>query len=147
MKPFHHILVATDFSAPSAAAWKRALSLARASGARLLVVHVVPSLAQAQTVRWAYRELEAEMLADARRRLKRLVGQAGKAGVRAGSLLLSGAPVHEAVRRAARAKKADLIVVGTHGRTGLGGALIGSVAARIVATAPCPVLTVHGRSR
>lgn len=147
MKPFRHILIATDFSAPSAAAWKRGLALARASDARVLVVHVAPSLAQAQTVRWAYRELEAEILSDARRRLKHLVAQAGRAGVRARSLLLSGAPVHEAVGRAGRAQKADLIVVGTHGRTGLGGALIGSVAARIVATAPCPVLTVRGRSR
>jgi nucleotide-binding universal stress UspA family protein len=147
MKPFRHILVATDFSAPSAAAWRRGVALARASGARVLVVHVAPSLARAQTVRWAYRELEAEILADARRRLKRLVAQARRAGVRAGSLLLSGAPVHEAIRRAARTQRADLVVVGTHGRTGLGGALIGSVAARIVATAPCPVLTVRGRAR
>jgi nucleotide-binding universal stress UspA family protein len=147
MKSFRQILVATDFSPTSAAAWRRGLALARASGARVLVVHVVPSLAQAQTVRWAYRELEAEILADAKRRLTRLVAQARKAGVRAGPLLLSGAPVHEAVRRAARTQKADLVVVGTHGRTGIGGALIGSVAARIVATAPCPVLAVRGRSR
>jgi nucleotide-binding universal stress UspA family protein len=54
-------------------------------------------------------------------------------------------PAHEAIARAARSQKVDLIVVGTHGRTGMAGALIGSVAARIVATAPCPVLTVRGK--
>jgi nucleotide-binding universal stress UspA family protein len=145
MKPFRHILLATDFSPSSGAAWKRGLALARACGARILVVHVVPSLAQAQTVRWAYQEMEAEIRADAQRHLKALVARAGKAGVRAKALLLSGTPAHEAVGRAARGQKADLIIVGTHGRTGVAGALLGSVAARIVATAPCPVLTVRGR--
>jgi nucleotide-binding universal stress UspA family protein len=145
MKPFRHILLATDFSPSSAAAWKRGLALARACGARVLVVHVVPSLAQAQPVRWAYREMEAEIRADAQRQLKALVARAGKAGVRAKGLLLAGTPAHEAIGRAARSQKVDLIMVGTHGRTGMAGALIGSVAARIVATAPCPVLTVRGR--
>ena len=145
MKPFRHILLATDFSPASGAAWKRGLSLAKAAGTRVLIVHVVPSLAQAQAVRWAYQEMEAEVRADAQRRLKALVARARKAGVRAKSLLLSGTPAHEAIGRAARSQKADLIVVGTHGRTGMAGALIGSVAARIVATAPCPVLTVRGR--
>ncbi len=145
MKPFRHILLATDFSPTSGAAWKRGLSLAKSAGARVLIVHVVPSLAQAQSVRWAYREMEAEIRADAQRRLTALVARARKAGVRAKSLLLSGTPAHDAVARAARSQRADLIVVGTHGRTGVAGALIGSVAARIVATAPCPVLTVRGR--
>lgn len=145
MKPFRHILLATDFSPTAGAAGKRALALARACGARLSVVHVVPSLAQAQAVRWAYREMEAEVRRDAGRRLNGLVARARKAGVRAKGLLLSGTPAHEAISRAARSQKADLVVVGTHGHTGLAGALIGSVAARVVATAPCPVLTVRGR--
>ncbi|MGH7342104.1 MAG: universal stress protein [Candidatus Rokuibacteriota bacterium] len=49
------------------------------------------------------------------------------------------------VLRAATRSHADLVVVGTHGRTGLGKLLLGSVAERIVATAPCPVLTVRAR--
>jgi universal stress protein A len=52
---------------------------------------------------------------------------------------------HERVARAARAKKADLLVIGTHGRTGLAKFFLGSVATRLVASAPCPVLTVRGR--
>jgi nucleotide-binding universal stress UspA family protein len=145
MKAFRHILLATDFSPSSGAAWKRGLALAKSAGARILVVHVVPSLAQAQAVRWAYQEMEAEIRADAQKRLKALVARARKAGVRGKSLLLSGMPAHDAIARAARSQKVDLIVVGTHGRTGIAGALIGSVAARIVATAPCPVLTVRRR--
>jgi len=49
------------------------------------------------------------------------------------------------IETAARSKKADLIVIGTHGRTGLARLFLGSVAARVVAGAPCPVLTVRGR--
>ncbi|MGE5413915.1 MAG: universal stress protein [Syntrophomonadaceae bacterium] len=145
MKAFRRILLATDFSSSSNAAWKRGLELAKASGAPVFVVHVVPSLAQTQTVPWVYREMEAEIRADAARRLRAMVARARAAGVRAKSLLLTGMPAHEAIVRAARRQKVDLIVVGTHGRTGVAGALIGSVARRVVATAPCPVLAVRGR--
>jgi nucleotide-binding universal stress UspA family protein len=50
---------------------------------------------------------------------------------------------HELITRAAR--KADLLVIGTHGRSGLAKLFLGSVAGRLVAVAPCPVLTVRGR--
>ncbi|HEX4994617.1 MAG TPA: universal stress protein, partial [Methylomirabilota bacterium] len=73
-----------------------------------------------------------------------IVARARKAGVRATGLLLEGVP-HERVARAARARKADLLVIGTHGRTGLAKFFLGSVATRLVASAPCPVLTVRGR--
>jgi nucleotide-binding universal stress UspA family protein len=145
MKAFRHILLATDFSSSSNAAWKRGLALAKASGAPVLLVHVIPSLARTGTVPWVYREIEAELRADAARKLRTLLERARAAGVRARSRLLSGTPAHEAIAREARRAKADLIVVGTHGRTGLAGALIGSVARRVIAGAPCPVLSVRGR--
>ena len=81
---------------------------------------------------------------DAEKRLRALRGEARKSGVTASALLLGGSP-HEALNRAARRHRADLMVLGTHGRTGLKRLLVGSVAARVVATAPCPVLTVRGR--
>ena len=137
------VLFATDFSAASAPAWKRSLALARANGARLRIVHVVPPLALSHGARWAYAEMESEIRHDAWRRLRALERRAAAAGVRAESLLLRGAP-HEAVVRAARAMRNSWIVIGTHGRTGLSGVFLGSVAARIVAMAPCPVLTVRG---
>jgi nucleotide-binding universal stress UspA family protein len=52
---------------------------------------------------------------------------------------------HEQIARTARRQRADLIVMGTHGRTGVARFFLGSVAARVAATAPCPVLTVRGR--
>ncbi len=144
MKPLRRLLFATDFSPASGAAWRRAVALAEANRAQLYVVHVLAPLAQAQSVRWAYRELEAEMRSDAQRRLRVLLGRARKRGVRAKALLLTGTP-HETIVRAARSNRVDLVVLGTHGRTGLSGALIGSVAARVVATATCPVMTVRSR--
>ena len=144
IRNFRRVLFATDFSAASARAWNQALDVARANRAALRIVHVVLPLAQAQSVRWAYRELEAETLADARKRMLALLRRAQEVGVRASELYSRGTP-HEGILRAARSHKADLIVIGTHGRTGLSGALLGSVAARVVATAPCPVMTVRGR--
>jgi len=67
-----------------------------------------------------------------------------KAGVRAAGLTMEGDPARQIVR-AARSKRADLVVLGTHGRTGLARFIVGSLAARVVATAPCPVVTVRGR--
>jgi nucleotide-binding universal stress UspA family protein len=76
--------------------------------------------------------------------LSALQARARKAGVKAVTLLLDGV-AHEQIARAAKSKKADLIVIGTHGRTGLAKFFLGSVASRVVAAAPCPVLTVRGK--
>lgn len=61
------------------------------------------------------------------------------------SLLTEGVP-YERIVRAARSKRSDLIVIGTHGRTGFSRVFVGSVAERVVRLAPCPVLTVRGRN-
>ena len=64
--------------------------------------------------------------------------------MRAKAVLLEGV-AHEQIVRAARARRADLIVVGTHGRSGLARFFLGSVAGRVATMATCPVLTVRGR--
>jgi nucleotide-binding universal stress UspA family protein len=64
--------------------------------------------------------------------------------VRATGLIMEGSP-YEVIARAARSRRADVLVLGTHGRTGLSRFFLGSVAARVLASAPCPVLTVRGR--
>ena len=140
---------ATDFSRASTAALKRAVTMAKADRAQLLVVHVMtpPSLAlpgDGYISPSLYEDLEASARAEAQKRLNAIVAGARKAGARAAGLLLEGMP-HERVTRAARARKADLLVIGTHGRTGLAKFFLGSVATRLVASAPCPVLTVRGR--
>ena len=70
--------------------------------------------------------------------------KARQSGVRVKPLLLEGV-AHERIMQAARARKADLIVIGTHGRTGFARFFLGSVASRVLATSPCAVLTVRGK--
>jgi nucleotide-binding universal stress UspA family protein len=86
--------------------------------------------------------------ADARRwsqqQLTKLTDKAKRAGIRAVGMMAEGEPARQIVR-AARSKRADLIVVGTHGRTGFNRFLVGSIAQRVVVTAPCPVVTVRGK--
>jgi nucleotide-binding universal stress UspA family protein len=149
MSQFRRILYASDFSPASRPAFHRAIGLARANRATLTVAHVysaiVPLMGDGIATPQVYERWMADVRADAQRRLDRLVAQAKKSdGVRVKGLLLEGVP-HDRILRAARSTRADLIVLGTHGRTGIGRVLLGSVAARIVALARCPVLTVRAK--
>jgi nucleotide-binding universal stress UspA family protein len=148
MPRFRRILHPTDFSPASRRAFATALALARADRAALTIVHVLslvgPLVGDAYVPPEAYRQLGASARRAAGRRLTRLLARARRAGVRARGLLLDGLP-YEQIVRAARARRADLVVIGTHGRKGLPRFFLGSVAARVVALAPCPVLTVRGR--
>ena len=148
MSQFRRILHASDFSPASRPAFRRALDLARANRARLTIVHVystiVPLMGEGYVTAQVYDRWLADARADAQRRLRRLLAQAKKSAVRAKGLLLEGIP-HDRIVRAARSTRADLVVLGTHGRTGLGRVFLGSVAARVVTLAPCPVLTVRAK--
>jgi nucleotide-binding universal stress UspA family protein len=116
--------------------------------AGLTIVHVyapfIPMTAEGYTPPQVYDRMLADVRAHAQRQLDRLVAKAKTAGARAKGLLLEGIP-HDRIVRAARSTRADLVVLGTHGRTGLGRLFLGSVAARVVTLAPCPVLTVRAR--
>jgi nucleotide-binding universal stress UspA family protein len=141
------VLHATDFSTASSRAFKRAVDIAKASGAELLLVHVLPSVfpvvADGYVSPKVYEDLEAATRADGQKRLDRLARRARASGARVKSLLLEGVP-HERIAQAARARKADMVVIGTHGRTGFAKLVLGSVASRVLAISPCPVLTVRG---
>ena len=146
MTVFRRILVATDFSDASAPAGELAVKLAKSSGARLLAAHVydeprLPELSFAH-VR-LYEEFEKKVRDDAARQLAEVAGRARGEGVETEEILLRGF-ADEAIVQAARDHRADLILMGTHGRRGAGRFFLGSVAARVIATAPCPVLTVRG---
>jgi universal stress protein A len=93
-----------------------------------------------------YEEMKAAVVARAKRRLDALIRRAAKTRVRARAELVEGLP-HEEISRAARRHRAALVVVGTHGRTGLARLLMGSVAARVIGTCPCPVMTIGRRRR
>lgn len=147
MPRLRRILHATDFSRASTPALKWAVDLAKANRSQLLVLHVMtpPSLAmpgEGYVSPTLYESLETSARAQARKQLDAVVVKARKGGVRATGLLLEGVP-HELIARAA--KKADLLVIGTHGRSGLAKLFLGSVASRLVSIAPRPVLTVRGK--
>ncbi len=147
MKAIRTILYATDFSRTSNRAFAAAVRAAKANQARLLVVHVLAPVAPIIGDDYvsspeAYVEIERNVRATAQRHLRRLVARARQAGVRAGGLLLEGTPDRQIVR-AAKSKRADLVVMGTHGRTGLARLFLGSVAERVIGNAPCPVLAVR----
>lgn len=142
-----HILVATDFSEPSDAAVTYGRALARNFNATLHVVHVIGNLssivygAEAYAVGWP--ELQQEVEDAARKQLAdRLVDSDAPPLPTLRVVLTSDAPAAAIVDYAGR-EHIDLIVTGTHGRGGVAHLLMGSVAERVVRTAPCPVLTVR----
>lgn len=146
MKTYRKILFATDLSSASDPAFRQAIDLALESGAELLIAHcyepatVLPM--EGSVAPWVYDEWNGKLALDAESKLEPLVAQAQKEGARARALVLRGI-ASEAVADAASAQEADLLVLGTHGRTGLPRLFLGSVAARLIASAPCPVLTVR----
>lgn len=148
MKRFRRILHATDFSTASRPAFVMAVDLAAQNRADLVLVHVVtpPAVYVEDSVfsAEAYRRMETQTHRNALTRLQALAARARKAGVRASAMLLSGIPFEQIVR-AGRRKHADVIVIGTHGRTGLSRLFLGSVAERVVGRAGRPVLTVPAK--
>jgi len=143
------VLHATDFSRASQRAFAQALEMAQQNKAELVLLHVVTPIANyvigdQYTDPSLYARLEETAESEAEKGLAKLAQRARKAVVKVRSVLVRGT-THEEILRAARRWKADLIVIGTHGRTGLSKLLMGSVAGRIVSNATCPVLTVRGR--
>ena len=148
MKHIRRILHPSDFSRACGAAFTKAVEMAKVNRAELLVLHVlspvVPMMGDGYMSPQLYEQIESSARTEAQKQLDRLLARAKKAGVRAKGLFANGAP-HEQITRLARSKKADLVVIGTHGRTGLARFFLGSVASRVVSTATCPVLTVRGK--
>jgi nucleotide-binding universal stress UspA family protein len=148
MRTIRLIFYATDFSEASERALDEAVGLAQQFGAELRVVHVIEPVHYVTGEEFAaadlYTKLEEAAERNATASMKTLLGKVEKLGVKTESLLLKGTSAEQIVT-AAKERNADMIVIGTHGRTGLSRLFMGSVAARIVSTAECPVLTVRGR--
>ena len=141
-----NVLVATDFSAPSAIALDYGRELARTYGARLHVLHVVEDL------RWRYATdmaptaligIQEDIEASARVRLDGVLADEDRRQLRAHATVVTAVAPSEAIVTYATAEAVDVIVMGTKGRSGLAHLLMGSVAERVVRLAPCPVLTVR----
>ena len=146
------ILVATDFSEPSDAALRYGKDLARAYGASLHVLHVVDDLAvrvslAPMAVTPDLGTLQTELETGARQSLDRLLTDEDRRVLRAKPMLLTSSRPGDSILSYARDANADLIVIGTHGRTGVAHLFMGSVAERVARLAPCPVLTVRHPER
>ena len=140
------ILHPSDFSSASRAAFRAAVALAKQNRAELVIAHVLAPIlpvADGYVSPAVFAEMETAGRRYGRKHVDALVAKARRAGVRARGVLLEGV-VSDRIVRAAKAQRADTIVMGTHGRTGLSRFILGSVASRVVGHASCPVLTVRG---
>jgi len=142
------ILHPSDFSRASGAAFKMAVEMAKSNRGELMLVHVVspviPVGGDGYVSPKMYEEIAASNRAWAQKELGKLVAKARKSGVRAKAAVLEGS-AYDQIVRFARSRRAELVVMGTHGRSGVAKLFLGSVAGRVVAAASCPVLTVRGK--
>ena len=142
-----HILVPVDFSEHSDTAVRHATMFAQRVNGSIELLHVVedPFVSgawSAEAFTPNIPELLDQVIANARVRLDALRSAVASEGVTLTANVVTGRPAQAIVERA-RSGAFGLIVMGTHGRTGVSHLFLGSVAERVVRTAPCPVLTVR----
>ena len=144
-----NILVATDFSEPSNVALAYGRDLCRNYNARLHVMHVVEDLMlrYSSEVGLALPALQEDLVKAARQELESRITDEDRRQLNAIAVIDTGANIAAAICAYAKDHAIDLIVTGTHGRGLVPHFLMGSVAERVVRTAPCPVLTVHAHER
>jgi nucleotide-binding universal stress UspA family protein len=137
------ILIPIDFSDYSDQALRWGVSLAQKYGAQLLLLHVIPEVLEEVSAREsAGEQLVIDLTAEVEAQLREIARQGLKEGVAVDVRVADGEPA-DAILRMARQEKVDLIVMGTHGRTGLSHLLLGSTAEAVVRAAACPVFTVR----
>jgi len=142
---FQRIVVPTDFSECSEEAWALARRVAAALRSEIVLAHVFvepllygdPSNAADST--WLLFQQGRKWVDD---ELAKWASTGGDQGIVVRTVVLTGS-AQDAIVKLAADERADLIIMGTHGRTGLDRALLGSVADRVVRFAPCPVLTAR----
>jgi universal stress protein A len=144
MTEFRRIVCPTDFSPTADAAARHAASLARAYQGELVLLHVLPQLhypLRGLGMAESFPNLQLELHTRAKERLAEAAKALGS-GFTLRTEIRDG-EAYEQVLACAREHQADVIVLGTHGHTGLKHALLGSTAERVVRLAECPVLTVR----
>ncbi|MGB4599432.1 MAG: universal stress protein [Trichlorobacter sp.] len=145
MKAFTKILVATDFSDCSKEACAYALTLARKFDASLQVLHVINEpvdLRGFYVPHISFEQLEQEIADGAATMLDTFCKENLAEFSNFTTTIVTGVPFEE-INRIAQEQNASLIVIGTHGRSGLDHLIFGSTAERVVRSAPCPVLTIR----
>lgn len=151
MSGFKKILVPTDFSAASTFALEYATQLAKRLGASINILHVIedPFVAGAWSSEIYVAEvpqLRAAIIQEAEKRLENALSPADRKTFSVTSDVMTGSPA-STIAKVAEERHIDLIVMGTHGRSGMAHLLLGSVAEKVVRIASCPVLTIRGEAR
>lgn len=144
--PPRRVLMPTDFSEGSLEAFRYAVKAAAAVSARLFILHVMERSVYSMDFAMTHPDISPEVRRRTADLLAAWVAPAKKRGVVAKGSLVVGIPF-EAICREAKRRKADVIIMGTHGRTGLAHLMLGSNAERVVRLAPCPVVTVKASAR
>jgi uncharacterized protein len=145
---FRNILVATDGSRYAAAAASEAIGIAKKNNGKLIVLTVVPSESM-QPMDIVHSQMsraviaEAEMI-EAEKNAKAVKEAAQKAGVAVEAFIMGGKP-SDAIVQTAKEKNVDVIMLGSHGKTGIDKLLMGSVAERVIVLSSCAVLVVKGK--
>lgn len=135
---FKKILLATDGSKNSKAAAAKAIHLSTKFKCPLLVVSIIDVTDEFKAIA---SDLEEKMAVSAKSFVNNVIKQAEKAGVKAQGIVRSGEPYVQ-ITKIAKKKKADLIVMGTHGRTGIKRLLMGSVTSGVIGHTTSAVLVV-----
>jgi nucleotide-binding universal stress UspA family protein len=148
MLAIRNVVIATDFSECSDAALAYAREICRTFGAQLHPLHVVETLAAPDVAGMggyvaAMPTLQHELEEAARKQLDERLTEEDRGPLQAEAVVRTGDGPARAIIEFAGETRADLIVLGTHGRRGLSHLVMGSVAERVVRTATCPVLTVR----
>lgn len=143
-----NILVATDFSDSAAVALAYGRDLARTFNARLHLAHMVEDVMvrYSPEVSFAVPELQKNLEQKAWRDLRALITEDDRV-LNVVPIVQTCVNIPNALVDYAKANNIDLVITGTHGRGAIQHLLMGSVAERVVRTAPCPVLTVHAKER
>jgi len=151
MSELRKVLCPVDLSPDASHAAEEAAALAKSLGAELLLLHVMsepslafgePLLAPGDATSFTLPVLADDYRREMDSRLTRLGNKLRAQGLSVSTLLMRGTP-HEAITSAADQEHADLIVMSTHGRSGLSHLLLGSVTERVVRTAKVPVMTLR----
>lgn len=141
------IVCPTDFSPTSSRATEYAATMAESFGAELVLLHVIPkmdyplrSFGMASSLQHIQEELDTRALESLEERVKVLKASLPNVTIR---VLVRHGDAHEVTLDCAKEEAADMIVMGTHGHTGITHALLGSTAEKVVRLATMPVLTVR----
>ena len=146
---FKNILVVTDGSRYAAAAASEAIGIAKKNKSKLIVLAVVPSESM-QPMDIVHSQMSRDVIAEkelsvAENSAKAVKGVAQKEGVAVEAFIMGGKPA-DAIVQTAKEKNVDVIMLGSHGKTGIDKLLMGSVAERVIVLSACAVLVVKASS-